>query len=128
MKPQSRIFLSIPLITVLAILSSCQFTPALSYVPIDLKDGQIHTILFSSPDDRFDERNYYQALLNLQNKYPDKLKSIKVYEKENNDLIEYFNVTTFPTLLVLDGENIKVKIEGNRDIDHIMNNLEPAYE
>ncbi|WLD95002.1 thioredoxin domain-containing protein [Alkalihalobacillus sp. AL-G] len=127
MNTKSRIFLSIPMLAVLSILSSCQITPALSHMP-DFAQGQVHTILFSSNDNHNKERAYYDALLELQKKYPDKLSSIKIIQKDNTDMVDYFKVSTFPTLIIMYGNKVSVRIEGQKDTDKITEAIEPVYE
>ena len=73
--------LSISLITLLTLLSSCQFTPNEEGLPINLDSNKIHTLIFSSETNKDEERKYYDALLTVKKRYPNKLDSIQIIQK-----------------------------------------------
>ncbi|WP_257350616.1 thioredoxin [Pseudalkalibacillus decolorationis] len=125
---KSGVFLSIPMLAILALLSSCQFTPTLNQLPINFDKAEVHTLLFSAGNYQSEERSYYDALLNLQNKYPDKLNSIKIIQKKNSDIVQYFNISTYPTLIIMNGKEVEVRVEGHKDSEHITQTIEPVYK
>ncbi|MBM7603493.1 hypothetical protein JOC75_001463 [Metabacillus crassostreae] len=68
-------------------------------------------LLFFSDDDNIDrEAVYYEALLDIKKDYPEKIEKMQIYsEKKDHKL---YNVDTYPTLLVVDKEEVVVHIEG----------------
>ncbi|MCF6412052.1 hypothetical protein [Pseudalkalibacillus salsuginis] len=120
-------FLSIPLILILAFLSSCQFEPDYGYLPVDLESDELNTIIFSSKSNQEEERSYYDALLQLKKDYPQKLNSIQIIKKKDEQAVNYYNVSTFPTIIVLDGKNEIVRLEGKKEVDDIKNHLDEVY-
>ncbi len=120
-------FLSIPLILILAFLSSCQFEPDYGYLPVDLESDELNTIIFSSKSNQEEERSYYDALLQLKKEYPQKLNSIQIIKRKDEQAVNYYNVSTFPTIIVLDGKNEIVRLEGKKEVDDITNHLDEVY-
>ncbi|WP_408010825.1 hypothetical protein ACJROX_11095 [Pseudalkalibacillus sp. A8] len=120
-------FLSIPLISILAFLSSCQFEPEYGYLPVDLESEELNTLIFSSRSNQEEEKSYYDALLQLQKDYPQKLNSIQIIKKKNEQAVNYYNVYTFPTVIVLDGEDEIVRLEGKKQVDDIKKKLDEVY-
>ncbi|MCF6136943.1 hypothetical protein [Pseudalkalibacillus berkeleyi] len=127
MKFRSIGILSITLISILSILSSCQLQSADENSPANLDTEEIHTFVFSSKNKQDDERIYYDALLALQKKYPNKLDSIKVIQKSNDHLIRRYKVSIFPTIIVLNGKEEIARLEGKRKVSVIQKHLEKAY-
>lgn len=68
-------------------------------------------LLFFSDDNNIDrEAVYYEALLDIKKEYPKKIEEMQIYsEKKDHKL---YNVDTYPSLLVVDKEEILVHIEG----------------
>lgn len=93
------------------------------------KERKIETILFSNNQYLNSERNYYNALLVIQNKYPKEINSFQiVFDNENEDIIKKYRIIKFPTLLILDNEKVLVRIEGNHPEDHILEKIEHVYK
>jgi hypothetical protein len=127
MKLKSIGILSISLFAILSLLSSCQFTPVDERLPVNLNTNQIHTLIFSSETNQHVERFYYEALLTLQKKYPNKLDSVKIIQKENDTLANHYRINTYPAIIVLDGKKEVTRLEGIRKVTAIENQLEEAY-
>lgn len=93
------------------ILSSCDIHQASSNGLNDdvFKEKQL---LFFSDDKNIDrEAIYYDALLDLQKEFPEIVDNMKVIAAKQ----EYgpFEVDTYPSLLVIDEQQVIVHIEGN---------------
>lgn len=127
MKLKSVGILSISLFAILSILSSCQFTPVDERLPMNLNSDQIHTLIFSSKTNQDVERFYYEALLTLQKKYPKKLDSVKIIQRENDTLTSHYKINSYPTIIVLDGKKEVTRLEGVRKVTAIQTQLEEAY-
>lgn len=82
------------------------------------------TILFSNDTDIHKELNYYNALIDTQQKYPNKLSDVKVISSSEQELIDYYEIDTFPTLLLVDELEVKLKIEGTQDFSSIYKKIE----
>jgi protein-disulfide isomerase-like protein with CxxC motif len=75
------------------------------------------------------EKDYYNALLDIQKKFPDEVNSFQIIiQKDNNKMIEDYEISTYPTLLILDDNKIKIRIEGNQTQNFIYEKLEKVYE
>ncbi|WP_261133832.1 thioredoxin family protein [Bacillus sp. Marseille-Q3570] len=120
-------FLSIPLLSIIALLSSCQFIPEYGHLPVDLETDEINTILFSSKTNQTEEKIYYDALLELQKDYPQMLNSIRVIKKKNKQIADYYNVSKFPTVIVFDGKDEIVRLEGKKQVEEIKKKLDKVY-
>ncbi|MFC0274663.1 hypothetical protein ACFFIX_25385 [Metabacillus herbersteinensis] len=93
------------------VLSSCDISQVSSN---GLNDGVFEEkqLLFFSDDKNIDrEAVYYDALLDLQKEFPEKVDNMKVIAAKQ----EYgpFEVDTYPSLLVIDEQQIIVHIEGS---------------
>ena len=102
----------------LFILSSCQTVDQTTNIELD---GEGYHILFFSNDDSLEyEENYYDVLLDLKNNISVELENIYLIQAERqNKQLKEFNVTTYPTLIVVkDGETV-VRIEGKQDKEDI---------
>jgi hypothetical protein len=86
------------------------------------------TILFSDAKAFDEEHSYYDALLELQTKHPDKLPSFQIIDADDKDRIKQFEVETFPTMLILTGEDIHLRMEGPQAKDDILNKLNHTFQ
>lgn len=94
---------------------------------MNLDADKIHTLVFSSKKQQDIEHFYYDALLSLRKKYPNKLNSISVIQKDDVDLVKHYQIDTFPTIIVLNGQKEMVRVTGERNVDTIQKELEAAY-
>ncbi len=85
------------------------------------------TILFSDPASYDKEHTYYDALLELQNNYPDQITSFQIIEADDKDPIKQFAVETFPTMLIIQGDNIHLRMEGNHVKEDIVAKLQQTF-
>lgn len=93
----------------LLILTSCSaydFT-ASSNGRIKAKDKQI--FFFSDEENIDKEAKYYDALLDIKQKYPKAVRHMKVYQTEQKNPLK---IHTFPSLVVIDNNQVIVKING----------------
>ncbi|WP_078576059.1 hypothetical protein [Salipaludibacillus agaradhaerens] len=115
------------LISFFCILSSCSNTKNISdNYPFlnDTEDNVPVTLLFSNESDLAEEHIYYDALIDVQQSYPDKLSNVIVISQEEDELIDYYNIDTYPTLLILDDLHIKLRIEGPQGLANIYEEVE----
>ncbi|MCR6111275.1 hypothetical protein HXA35_13080 [Bacillus sp. A301a_S52] len=123
----NRWLMMISLISSFCILSSCSNTKNISDNYPFLKDTEDKapvTLLFSNESELAEEHIYYDALIDVQQSYPDKLSNVIIVSQEEDELIDYYNIDTYPTLLLLDGLNIKLRIEGPQLLANIYEEVE----
>jgi len=70
-------------------------------------------ILFFT-DERYinDEAVYYDALLDLKHEYPDEIENMMVFHAKQTDN-EPFNINTYPSLVVVENNEIIMHIKGH---------------
>ncbi len=93
-------------------------------------DSEGYTLLFFSDEEKIKlENNYYDVLLDLRKKFPNEMADVILVQSTNkNEKIKKFNVSVYPTLIVIkDGEE-KTRIEGKKSKREIMNHLINAIE
>src|SRR5690606_33986302 len=97
----------------LFILTSCTSNEGvLTNYPYLQKIDENITLLFS--DDQFinAEGNYYDTLLDVKNRHPEKLRTFNVIHSSEQDLVRHYEIDEYPTLLVIHNENITIRVEG----------------
>ncbi|MCC3357632.1 hypothetical protein [Bacillus sp. REN16] len=112
---------SILIILSFFILSSCSSYKAQPPVP-ETDEKQI--IFFSDEDNLRNESNYYDALLELKNKFPTEIANMKVVSSDDNRLYTKYEVEESPSLLIVQQDKVLKKIEGNVKKDEIITPLE----
>ncbi|WP_449539863.1 small peptidoglycan-associated lipoprotein [Ferdinandcohnia sp. Marseille-Q9671] len=105
------------------ILSSCSSTK--SQPPV-LESDEKQIIFFSDEDNLRDESNYYDALLELRNKFPTEIANMKVISSDDTRYYTQYDIEEYPSLLVVHQDKILQKIEGIAEKEEIMNPIEDA--
>ncbi|HHY73915.1 MAG TPA: small peptidoglycan-associated lipoprotein [Bacillus bacterium] len=125
-KKLKSIFLSILLLTA---LSACNTVDSNAISKINLEGEGYHLLFFSDEEKIKLENNYYDVLLELRLKFPDEMADVILVQSTNkNEKIKKFDVSVYPTLIVIkDGEE-KTRIEGKKSKREIMNHLMDAME
>ncbi|WP_059104974.1 hypothetical protein [Shouchella shacheensis] len=100
------------MVAVVFFLSGCSFfTSSSASAPLhDEEDGMV-TILFSDRNSMEEETNYYNALLDVQNQNSE-VPSFILCESSDKEAVDYYGVNEYPTMLVLDGDQEKLRVEG----------------
>nr|WP_309099227.1 hypothetical protein [Fredinandcohnia onubensis] len=102
-------------------LSSCSSYQTQPTLP-EIDEKQI--IFFSDEDNLHNESNYYDALLELRNKFPTEIANMKVVSSEDNRLYTKYKIEEYPSLLIIEQNKVLEKIEGNVDKEEIIIPLE----
>jgi hypothetical protein len=93
------------------------------------ENRQMETILFSNNQYLSSEENYYNALLEIKQKYPKEVNSFQIiFQNENEEIIKRYQIVKYPTLLILDNDKVLVKLEGNISKDNIFKEIESVYK
>ncbi|MEG9462262.1 hypothetical protein [Bacillus amyloliquefaciens] len=101
----------IPFFLILFVLSSCSVSTVSPFKKNRI-DSIHHTqILFFSDENHIDkEVPYYDAILDLEKKYPHHVDQMKVYDNRKGWEEE---INTFPALMVINHRHVVMKIEGS---------------
>lgn len=92
--------------------------------PLATDREQMMTVLFSNEHSLRDEADYYDALLELQHAYPDESLPLQIIYSNDREKIKFFEIEQYPTLVVLYGNEIKLRIEGLHKKEEIIHQLE----
>ncbi|KAA0548093.1 hypothetical protein FZW96_10205 [Bacillus sp. BGMRC 2118] len=81
--------------------------------------------LFISNEENLEvEDEYYDAILEIKKLYPGAMnKVVLLTDREYHNIEEQLDVSTYPTLLLLNEEKVKVKIEGERNTHYIFEEI-----
>jgi hypothetical protein len=82
------------------------------------------TILFSDEHNHRKEHNYYDALIDAQQKYPNKISNVNIVPEAERELIDYYEVDSYPTLILVQDMDVKLRIEGIQEYSLISSKLE----
>ncbi|MFC0558769.1 hypothetical protein ACFFH4_06860 [Halalkalibacter alkalisediminis] len=117
-------YIELMIVSSIFLLSSCFSTTASSIEnPLLQHEEETITVLFSDSSKMQDEKTYYDALLELKQDYPSNIPSLLIVDANERDLIRYFNIEQFPTMLVLTGEQEDLRMEGTFSKDEILAHL-----
>lgn len=81
--------------------------------------------LFISNEENLEiEDEYYDAILEIKKLYPGEMnKVILITDKDDHYLEKQLQVSTYPTLLLLNEKKVKAKIEGERNTEYIFEEI-----
>ncbi|MGJ9383924.1 hypothetical protein CR203_02130 [Salipaludibacillus neizhouensis] len=123
-----RLIPFIAITLMLVFVSSCnqQSTISTSYPFLEnsKEDNSPVTILFSNEhDDINSEHDYYDALINFRQDHPNKLSQLNIISNDDEEIVNYFDIKSFPTLLIVDDLEVIMQIDGQHDFQSIYNKL-----
>jgi hypothetical protein len=105
------------------LLSSCQYGNREN-------DPRLRTLLeadvlyISNEQDLTIENEYYNALIEIKKLYPSELQEVIVLSQDDiRNLEEELRVKTYPTLLLIEHQEIIAKIEGENETESIINKM-----
>ncbi|SDN23487.1 hypothetical protein [Alkalicoccus daliensis] len=109
--------LIIPLMFFWMMLPSCQHDNLSSKYPYLNNEEELVTLLFTenAESEPADHHAYYDALLDFQQEYPDALSKVHAVDETDHQLMQYYEVTDFPAMIILDGEEVQLRLEGSND-------------
>jgi hypothetical protein len=112
----------------LLLLSSCQFDSS-------EKQARIQSLLeadalfISNEENLTIENEYYDAILEIKKLYPGEMDEVVLLTHNHHRYIdEKFNITTYPTLLLIDKEQIITKIDGKQERQIIIEKISSYIE
>ncbi|PYZ93297.1 hypothetical protein CR194_08875 [Salipaludibacillus keqinensis] len=112
-------------------LTSCGSQAIVSNYPFLDTDGEEDTavtILFSDDHDYSTENNYYDALIDVQQKHPNKLSNVNIVSQTDTELVQFYEIEQFPTLLLVDDLEVMLRIEGEKDVTSIYSKLDSTVK
>ncbi|WP_102347090.1 thioredoxin domain-containing protein [Bacillus sp. Marseille-P3661] len=111
------------------LLTACNTVDGGSVSDINLGGEGYHLLFFSNEEKIRLENNYYDVLLDLRKKFPNEMADVTLIQSTNkNELIKKFNVSVYPTLIVVKDGEVKTRIDGKRSKKDIMNHLVKTME
>ncbi|MBU8906751.1 thioredoxin domain-containing protein [Desertibacillus haloalkaliphilus] len=119
--------LSYFILTSLIVTSGCWSSNADADHDILPSDGEKMTVLFSNENSLQDESNFYDAILEIQQREPS-ISSVKIVYATDRSLVQQYEISEYPTLLVFYGGEICVRMEGAHPKREIIETLEQAYQ
>jgi len=108
------------------ILSSCHTGVYEREEEVLNADEGKQVLFFSDESNLHKEGNYYEALLELKASFPNEITNMKVITLSESNKYDEYAVTTFPSLLVVNGERVIEQIEGNVRKEDIIKPIEKA--
>lgn len=115
------------MLTLLLLTSACAGNTK-SEPPIVTSSGQMMTILFSNEQSLRDEADFYDALLELQQSFPDESVPLQIIYSNEKEKVKHFKVAQYPTLIVLEGHEVKLRMEGLHEKEEIMRMLKNTLQ
>lgn len=113
----------------LFILTSCiNNEEVIADYPFLLKKDENITLLFSDEDFINAEGSYYDALLDIKKRSPKTIRSINIIHSSDRELVRHYEISEYPTLLVIHNENITIRAEGPLQKAEILLILEEVLE
>ncbi|WP_017753560.1 thioredoxin domain-containing protein [Calidifontibacillus oryziterrae] len=122
-KKLGSIFLSMFLLT------ACNTVDGDSISDINLEGEGYHLLFFSDEEKIKLENNYYDVLLDLRKEFPNEMADVILVQSTNkNEKLKKFDVSVYPTLIVIKDGEVLTRIEGKQSKREIMNHLKKAME
>lgn len=109
------------------LLNACVSSASTMENPLQSQPSETLTVLFSDTSTMQKETNYYNALLELQQTYQTDTPSLIIIDATEHDIVRYFNIEQFPTIIVVTGEKENLRIEGPFSKDEILAHLIEVY-
>ncbi|WP_433749335.1 hypothetical protein [Falsibacillus pallidus] len=110
----------------LLILSGCEEKPVLSHGKQTLND---QIIFFSDGDHYEKEIPYYDALLDIKTDHPKAFRRmIVVSPKDQSTFERRYHITSYPSILIVKKDRLKIKIEGKNSSEKIVQILSKSLE
>ncbi|NEU29522.1 thioredoxin family protein [bacterium LRH843] len=119
-------FFGMIVISSLFLLNACASSASLES-PLKQHSEERLTVLFSDSSTLQNESHYYDALLELQRKYTTNTPSFLIIDAAEREMIRYYNIKQFPTILVLTGDKETLRMEGAFSKDEILAHLVEVY-
>ncbi|MEB1809917.1 MAG: hypothetical protein LPK26_21920 [Bacillaceae bacterium] len=117
-----RHHLSYLLLSTFLITTGCWSSEATTN-PLATDNTEYMTVLFSNEESILEEASFYDALLEMQRLFPEHHFPFQIVYASERNVIRYFNVSTYPTLMVLSGDDVHLVIEGTHSKEEIINLL-----
>ncbi len=110
------------------LLSACSTGFLKANSPINHDVGQHMTVLFSDSSNIKKEDNYYDAILEFQSENPEQTQPFMIIDSDERDIVRYYDVQVFPTMIVLNGGSEQLRMEGVQSKDEIVTTLKEALK
>ncbi|MCK0470593.1 hypothetical protein [Halalkalibacter sp. APA_J-10(15)] len=116
-------YIMVFLLSSMFILTACVSVASTEENPLNHPDDEMVTVLFSDSTSIQDENTYYDAFLTLQQHFEDEMLTFIIVDLNERDVIRYFEINEFPTMIVVTGENEHLRMEGILTEEEIITEL-----
>ncbi|WP_413379962.1 thioredoxin family protein [Alkalihalobacillus sp. 1P02AB] len=110
------------------LLSACSTGFLTSTSPINHDADQHMTVLFSDSSNIKKEDSYYDAILELQSENPEQAQPFLIIDSDERDIVRYYDIQVFPTMIVLNGDMEQLRMEGVQSKDEIVTSLKKVLQ
>jgi hypothetical protein len=112
----------------LLFLSSCQFENSENNARIQTL-LEADALFISNEENLKIENDYYDAILEIKKIYPGEMNDVILLKHNDYPYIgNQFNVTTYPTLLLIDKKQVITKIDGENEREFIIDKISSYIE
>lgn len=112
--------LSFLLFTSILYTSGCWSSTIAEEHPLHKDVEEPIIVLFSDEHSLREESSFYDALLELQQIYPDVSVPLKIVYGDERGIIRHYDIMKYPTMLILNQGGIKLRIEGSHPKEDIV--------
>ncbi|MCL7746304.1 hypothetical protein [Halalkalibacter alkaliphilus] len=121
-------YVEVMIIGSILLLNSCFSAASSIENPLEQHTDETITVLFSDSSTMQDEKTYYDAFLELKQNYPSEIPSFLIIDANEREVIRYFNIEQFPTMLVITGDQEDLRMEGIFTKDEILTHLMEVFQ
>ncbi|MEG9296495.1 hypothetical protein V6B33_08530 [Mangrovibacillus sp. Mu-81] len=110
------------------LLTSCNDIAADRVVLAEDRFIERQVIFFTDERNISKEVAYYDAIIELKNKYPEDLKHLEVVDYSSDESNPNVQSPVYPAIVVVDNNQVVTKITGNSHKDEIIKSVSDAVE
>lgn len=117
-----KVLTSFFILSMVFLNSSCTHQPQNNNMLVDNKSQQL---LFFSDESNYEKENeYYDALIELKDQYPEEMSKLRVVTSEyEKDYYNAYDIKNSPALIVIDQNKIVIHIKGQSSKDEIVQSV-----
>ncbi|SFA76435.1 MULTISPECIES: hypothetical protein [unclassified Bacillus (in: firmicutes)] len=117
-----KVLTSFFILSVVFLNSSCTHQVQRNNI-LDDNDSQL--LLFFSDESHYEKENeYYDAIIELKNQYPEEMSRLKVITSDQEeDYYEAFGIDHSPALIIIEQNKVVVHIKGQSSKDQIVQSV-----
>ncbi len=118
--------LSFLILSSIIFTTGCWSSEASNQNPLGTDEASL-VVLFSDESSLHKEGEFYDALLDVRNSYPDKVFPLKIVNQTDRALIRHYEIIEYPTMLVVNRDGVTLRAEGAHQKEEIVSLLKEAF-